>query len=226
MIKAFLFDMDGVLVDSEDISVEVGIDFFRTLGRNLEPSDFLPHLGMGEFRFYDGPAKDHGIAYSYEEASRYFFEHYEEKLLRKGNFILPGAREIFRFAKKAGILTAVASSAPKWKVETHIKALGLDSTLLDLAVSGSDIKRNKPYGDIYQFCLDRFGIQGDEAIVFEDAVGGIQAGKNAGCRVVALSTTLDQDTLEKTEADRILKDLSEFPSFSSRFEFDELLGRS
>lgn len=171
MIKAFLFDMDGVLMNSEKIAIQIGIDYFKTLGADLVPEDFLPHLGMGEFLFFDGPAKAHGITYDPEMASRYHRDHFGKLLLSDGTCILPGAREIFQKAKKAGLMTAIASSSPRWKVETNIKALDLAPSSLDLVASGDDIKRNKPFGDIYQFCLERLRIKGEEAIVFEDALG-------------------------------------------------------
>ena len=60
MIKAILFDMDGVLVDSEEVSIRVGEEYFKRKGVNITHDDFLPHLGGGERKFFEGPSKAKG----------------------------------------------------------------------------------------------------------------------------------------------------------------------
>ena len=75
MIKAFLFDMDGVLADTEDISIAVGIEYFGSIGRKAEKKDFEKHLGMGEYEFFMGTARELGVTISYKDASAFFFAH-------------------------------------------------------------------------------------------------------------------------------------------------------
>ena len=196
MISALLFDVDGVLVDSEDISIEIGIEFFRTLGYSLEKKDFFPHLGIGEATFFSGPARDNGISFSLADASAFFKERYPQ-IIEKKDIALPGARDLLEKAKKAGFKIAVASSAP---------------------ISGEDILRNKPFPDIYALSMIRLGVGGEDAVVFEDSRGGIRAGKSADIFTVGLKTTISEEDAYSSGADVVIDDLSAIPSFSSREE--------
>ena len=218
MIKAFLFDMDGVLADTEDISIQVGIEYFSTLGKKAKKKDFEHHLGMGEYEFFMGTAKELGISISYEEASSFFYAHYES-LAKQKKIVLPGAVSTIESAKRAGIKVAICSSAPEWKVYKNLELMGLDPKIIDYVVSGADVKKSKPYGDIYQLALIRFGLEGKDALVFEDTVGGIKAGKNAGCQVCAVENTIDCQTAFSAGADAVISDLSAIPEFSTMDEF-------
>ena len=221
MIKAFLFDMDGVLADTEDISIQVGIEYFNSLGKKVEKKDFEPHLGMGEYKFFMGVAKDLGVEISYDDASAFFKAHYEP-LAKNKKIVLPGAVSVIECAKRAGIKVAICSSAPEWKVYKNLELMGVDPKIIDYVVSGADVKRTKPNGDIYQLALIRFGLEGNEALVFEDTVGGIKAGKNAGCPVCAVENTIDYETAFSAGADIAISDLSAIPEFSTAEEFRKI----
>lgn len=228
MIKALLFDMDGVLADTEDLSITIGKMYFETLGKRVEKNDFEPYLGCGERIFFDGVTKDFDIkGYSYENASLFFHNHYRE-MISKTDVALPGGKKVIDMAKSSGLKVAIASSAPKWKVMANIEAIGLDPKELDLVITGEDIVRNKPFGDIYTLCLIKFGISPEEAIVFEDTVGGIKAGKRAGCPVISLTTTIDSETAFSSGADGVISDLSAWGEFSDiesfNKEFESIIG--
>lgn len=217
MISALLFDVDGVLVDSEDISIEIGIEFFRTLGYSLEKKDFFPHLGIGEATFFSGPARDNGISFSLADASAFFKERYPQ-IIEKKDIALPGARDLLEKAKKAGFKIAVASSAPRWKVIANVNAIGFPVSFFDAFISGEDILRNKPFPDIYALSMIRLGVGGEDAVVFEDSRGGIRAGKSADIFTVGLKTTISEEDAYSSGADVVIDDLSAIPSFSSREE--------
>ena len=191
MIKAFLFDMDGVLAESEELSVSIGVSYFRSIGMDADSSVFSNYLGGGERIFFDGPAKELGLTgspYDYNEASAFFRREYEKRASGL-DISLPGAKEIVRSARAEGIMTAVASSAPGWKVMMNIKGIGLSPDDFDFIASGEDIKRNKPFPDIYTLCLIRLGLDGIEAIVFEDSIMGIKSAKSAGCYAIGTGST-------------------------------------
>lgn len=226
MIRAFLFDMDGVLADTEAISVAIGIEYFSTIGVDASYSDFHPNLGAGERAFFDRTAislgADDKTGYSYDAASLYFRKRYPE-LVRKAKAALPGAAGLVHMARRSGIMAAVASSAPSWKVRENIEAIGLSAEDFDFIASGDDIKRNKPEKDIYELCLIKLGIDGSEAVVFEDSASGIASGKGAGCHVVSLMTTIDAESAGRAGADAVISDLSAFPAFSSPEEAADAL---
>ena len=221
MIEALLFDMDGVLADSEDISIQVGIEYFKTIGVDATRDTFSNALGCGERLFFDKAAENLGVSYSYDEASAFFKRRYEE-IIGDRNIALPGADFVKR-AKKAGILTALCSSAPRWKVETNIKGIGLEKADFDFIASGADIKRNKPEKDIYELAMIKLGVSSDVSVVFEDTTGGIESGKRAGCRVVSMMTTIDGAAAEAAGADSVISDLSAIQEFSTPGELEALL---
>ena len=224
MIKALLFDMDGVLCDSEDISISVGIEYFASIGVKAGHDSFRNSLGKGEKGFFDTTAEALGSpsGYSYDEASEFFRRRYP--VLAEGRQIaMPGALDLVRRARKAGLLTAVASSAPAWKVMENLRAAGFGLEDFDFIASGEDIRRNKPAPDIYRLCLIKLGIDGDEAVVFEDSVSGIISGRSALCRVVALMTTTDGESAGKAGADAVISDLSVIPPFGSAGELDHII---
>ncbi len=224
MIKALIFDMDGVLADTEDLSITIGIDYFKSIGSEVTKNDFEPHLGCGEEAFFSGVAMDRNAEnYSYEAASAFFKDHYRA-MLEKSNAALPGGIDLIRSAKAAGLCVAVASSAPKWKVYENIKGIGLSADDFDIVISGEDIKRNKPYPDIYALALIKLGIASSEAIVFEDTFGGVKSARSAHIKTVCLSTTLSFTDAEKTGADIIISDLSAIPHFESAEELEKIIG--
>ena len=222
MIKALVFDVDGVLVDSEDISISVGIKFFRKLGHSLSRKDFEPHLGTGERTFLSGPADDNGIVFDYDEASRFFKDEYLDEINGR-DLALPGAKRLIALAKDCGLMVAIASSAPAWKVEANVMAIGFAPSDFDAFITGADIKRNKPEPDIYQMALIKLGCSPGEAIVFEDSAGGITSSSKAGIRTVALETTIDRSAGLAAGAILTLPDLSAVPSFSSGVELESEL---
>ena len=221
MIKAILFDMDGVLVDSEEVSISVGCAYFKSKGANITHDDFLPHLGGGERKFFEGPSKDKGYNLNYEDASLYFKEHYEE-VLKKTHAALPGI-DIVKKARNAGLITAVCSSAPRWKVFVNINAIGLAESDFDSVFSGESVKRNKPYPDIYLNAAINLGLAPKECLVVEDSLFGVRAGKSAGMTVLGVTGTESSTALFAAGADVVVSDLSVIEEFSTPEEFEKII---
>ena len=222
MIRALLFDMDGVLADSEDISIEIGIEYFESIGVKASAEDFAPYQGIGERIFFDGPAHDlNAENYRYEDASLFFRRRYPE-IIKGRSIALPGT-EFVRRARKAGLLTAVSSSAPSWKVSANIEGIGLKLSDFDSIASGEDIRRNKPEKDIYTLSMIRLGVGEEEAVVFEDSRGGIESGKKAGCRVVSMLTTISREEAERAGADSVIENLGVIPDFQDGDALENIL---
>lgn len=223
MLRALLFDMDGVLVDSEDLSITIGMEYFATKGKKLSKKDFMPHIGTGMKDFFSGTAADHHIeGWSLEEADAFSRREYEAKVPKVG-IAMDGAARILESARRSGLLVAICSSAPKWKVDVNIRALGFEPSFFDLVVTGEDIRRNKPHGDIYALALAKLGVDSRDALVFEDSYGGIKAGIDAGARTVGLATSIDAATAAEAGADVVISDIGAIPPFSSADELESFL---
>ena len=224
MIKAFVFDMDGVLTDTAAVSVELVKSYFSSLGREISPEAVRKNLGRGMKDLFVLSAEDIGKTVDADEAIEYSRKIYPELLKR----IKPvdGAAELVRKAAECGIKTAVASSAPGWRVLENIRSMGLSEKDFSAVLSGEDVVRNKPLPDIYLLSAIRLGLERSECLVFEDTPSGVEAAVAAGSKCCALlSSGMTRDEAKRKGADIILDSLSHFPSFGSEDELQTEIGK-
>jgi len=208
MLKGIIFDMDGVLVDSEEFICEAAIKMFAERGVYVTPSDFIPFVGTGEDRYIGGVAEKYGLIFDTSMKAR-TYEIYSE--IVKGRLSpLRGAAEFIAEAKAKGLKLAVASSADRIKVDVNLKEAGLSHDTFDVIVSGSDVIKKKPDPEIFLKAASRLGLKPDECLVVEDAVSGVKAAKAGGFRCLALTTSFTPEQL--AEADWIAPDLAEVPA--------------
>jgi beta-phosphoglucomutase len=194
MIKGVLFDMDGVLVDSEPYICKAAIMMFEEMGVMVMPEDFHPFVGMGENRYIGGVAENHGIKVDIEKVKARTYEIYEN--IVKGNLSpLPGAHKFISECQKRGFRLALATSADRVKMEVNLREIGLSPGTFHSIVTGLDVENKKPFPDIYIKAAEKIGLETDECLVVEDAVSGIKAGKAAGCRCLAVTSSFDANVL-------------------------------
>ncbi|MGC1390615.1 MAG: HAD-IA family hydrolase [Bacteroidales bacterium] len=208
MIKGVLFDMDGVLVDSEHFICMAAIKMFRELGATVSPEDFQPFVGMGEDKYIGGVAERHGISIDIIKVKARTYEIYE-KIVHGKLSPLPGALEFLSKCRNKGFKLALATSADKIKMEVNLKEIGLSQESFYAIITGLDINNKKPYPEIYLKAAESLGLKPADCLVVEDAVSGIKAGKAAGCRCLAVTTSFDAAALK--EADWICDSLLNVP---------------
>jgi HAD superfamily hydrolase (TIGR01509 family) len=200
-IRAVIFDMDGVLVDSEPLINAAAIAMFKEKGLAVQPSDFLPFVGAGENRYIGGVAERYDFPLDIVEAKRRTYEIYLD-LVAAELEPFPGAYELVLACRKAGLIVAVASSADRIKVAANLQKIHLPMEFWDTFVVAENVKRQKPFPDIFLFAAQNLGVQPSECVVVEDAVNGIQAAKAAGMRCVALATTFPAERLREADVVR------------------------
>ncbi len=209
MIQAILFDMDGVLVDTERQICLAAIQMFRELGLTVQPDDFLPFVGAGENRYIGGVAEKYGMQLDIEKAKFRTYTIYGEIVHGKLQ-PLAGVREFIGKCRAAGIKTAIATSADLMKMEINLREIGLPAETFDATVNGLQVVHKKPSPEIYLTAAQKVGIEPKHCLVVEDAVNGVQAAKAAGMYCLALMTSFGAEQLK--QADAICKDLSEVPA--------------
>ena len=205
-IRAVIFDMDGVLCDSEPLINLAAIAMFREQGLEAAPEDFLPFVGAGENRYLGGVAEKHGLALNLAEAKRRTYEIYLG-LVPERLEAFPGAVEVVRKCRNAGWKIAIASSADRIKVEANLRKIGLPPETWDAIVTGEDVTARKPAPDIFLAAAAKIGLLPAECVVVEDAVHGIEAAKAAGMRCVAVAQTFAPEKLGA--ADLVLSSMRE-----------------
>ena len=193
-IEAVLFDMDGVLVDSEEFIRRAAVQMFREKGHRVSPGDFLPFTGMGENRYLGGVAEKHNIAFDLEVDKARTYEIYADLVRGKLN-PLDGVHEFISSCRERGLKLAVASSADPVKVNINLEEIGLERSLFQAIVTGLDIENKKPAPDIFIKAARLVGVDPEYCLVVEDAISGVAAGKAAGARVLALTTSFSAGDL-------------------------------
>lgn len=206
--KAILFDMDGVLIESEFLMRATAIQALADYGIEAQHEDFLEFTGMGEDRFVGGVAEKHG--HTYVTAMKDLAYDYYGQRVKAEAHIPRGVKEMLQTLHKKGITLAVCSAADLRKVRYNIQAIGVDESIFTALVTGSDVARKKPFPDIYLEGARRVGFDPKDCLVVEDAISGIQAAHAAGMDAVGVPTTFSKEELtERVHPEYILNEIKE-----------------
>ena len=210
MIKAILFDMDGVLIDSEALILKAAIAGLREFGIETVPEDFTEFVGAGEDRYIGGPVQKYGGTFIPEMKTR-VYEIYAQLLFATPDAVYDGVLDMLSSVKHS-YFTAVCSAADFVKVNHNLHAIGVTPEFFGTLITGSDVKRQKPFPDIFLAAAERLDIPASECVVIEDSINGIKAAKAAGMTSIAVTTSFSREVLtEKAAPDYIIDDIRKLP---------------
>ena len=206
MIRLIIFDMDGVLVDSEDAITRAALQTLREdYGLPAVYDDFKPFTGMGEHVFIGSVAEKYGVPFCEAMRTRtyqIYCDTADERVT-----VFPWARTLPKQFKQAGYRIAVGSAADDIKVECNLHCIGAEPSDFDALVTASEVVRKKPDPEIFLKCAEKCGIPPQECLVFEDAVSGVMAAKRGGMYCIAITSSFDRQTLLDAGADYVVDDL-------------------
>lgn len=210
-IKAVIFDMDGVLCDSEEFICQAACLMFKqTYGVEVQPEDFIPFVGAGENRYLGGVAKKYGITWDQERDKARTYEIYLEII--KGQLEpLPGVKEFIAQLSSNGLKLAVATSADLIKMQGNLAEIDLPAETFDTCVNGLDVEHKKPDPEIFLTAATRVAIAPEDCLVVEDACNGVRAAKAAGARCLGLTSSFTDEQLQDEGADWTAPDLANVP---------------
>jgi len=210
-ITGVIFDMDGVLCDSEPFIAAAAIAMFRqTYQQSVVRADFAPFVGAGEDRFIGGVAEKYGIKLTMPRDKEQTYAIYLQEI--RGRLKpLPGAVEFIHSCRERGFKLALATSADRIKMDGNLEQIGISAQTFDAVVSGSDVERKKPDPQIFLLAAQRLNLPPSQCLVIEDATNGVRAGKAAGSRCLGIMTTFDETALRQAGADFVARDLSAVP---------------
>jgi HAD superfamily hydrolase (TIGR01509 family) len=215
MLKALIFDFDGLILDTETPEYLAWQNIYQEHGFEL-PHDEWGKI-VGGYGLSDFDAAEHlallsqGRLDSVAMRSR----HSAESLARiHAESVLPGVMDLIRDAKAYGLKLAIASSSPHAWVDNHAKRLGIFH-YFDKVICADDvgIGRTKPNPDLFLLALKQLEVQKEAAVVFEDSPNGVLAANRAGIFVVAVPNQVTA-LLAIEGANLIIKSLSELPLVS------------
>jgi HAD superfamily hydrolase (TIGR01509 family) len=180
MIRALIFDFDGLILDTETPLIDAYADIHAAHGVPFDRSAFIRSVGHADYSFDPWHGfSPHADRAALEVARR---ARKDERLLRQP--ILPGVVAILDAARGLNLHIGLASNSEHTWCDPHLTRLGLRSCFEFLACRG-DAPSPKPEPDLYKLVLNRFGLRGHEAIAFEDSHTGCLAAKRANLHVVA-----------------------------------------
>ena len=206
-VRAVLFDMDGVLCDSETLLAQAACRLFlERHGVTVQPDEFLPFVGTGEKHYLGGVAEKHGVTIRSPEDKNRLYAMYLEMVPGRLQ-PTPGAVAFVQACRRRGLRTAVATSADRVKLDGALAAVGLPPQEFDVTVTGTDITHAKPDPEIFLTAAAKLGLPPSACLVIEDSPHGVVAAQRAGCPCVALATTFPAEVMAKGRPDLVLPNL-------------------
>lgn len=205
IMKAVIFDMDGVLIDSEALHLYDFRVFLQKHNQNLTNDELSEFVGLdaktfiGHLQEIWKPGSPLPSIEEIKEGCKYPSDSFQDMLV-------PHVRFILSHLKKNNIKIAIASSSPYNIIYKMLSINDIDS-YFDVIVSGNDVQAKKPSPDIYFETLKRLELPSNDCIVIEDSLVGIQAAINARLYVIALKE--NRFSVDQSKADCIVNDLIE-----------------
>lgn len=199
-IEAVIYDMDGLLVNSEPYWQQAEMEVFSSVGVILSLEDCLKTTGL--------PTRDvlH-YWYSVKPWEGKSIGQIEEELFEKiGNLLkahaepMPGVHETLRFFRSKGLKTGLASASPLFLIKIVLEKLGI-THLFDFFHSATLEKNNKPHPDVYLAVARQLSVPIEKCLILEDSYNGIKGAKASGARVVAVPDPHEYDDAKFELAD-------------------------
>lgn len=193
MIKGVLFDMDGVLIDSEQITRQIFVDVCADLGYVFEPEEFVKFLGCTRQEDERVMHEKYGPDFPFDQ----MYDEYRRRLaaaITSGRDVTkPHLAECFASLKARGIKIALATSTARVEVEKYLPHIPEMQNVFDAMVCGVEAGRGKPFPDIFLEAARRLGLEIGECVGVEDSLKGLQALTAAGCVRVMIPDLLPCD---------------------------------
>ena len=204
--SAVIFDMDGVLLDSEPLHYEAVRQILAEQGVAFPLEDYFRYLGTTLTSTWDDLCDRYPVAMPFEQ----FEARYNDDVLAQyqaGAPLIRGARELVEQLRHAGVPVAVASSSHRQWVEAALTGAGLRQ-YFDQTTAGDEVSMGKPSPEIYLKAADKLGVDPAACIAVEDAPAGVKSATAAGMKVVLVRSELTNDL--DLAADWQVDDLTDF----------------
>ncbi len=204
-MKAFIFDLDGVIVDTARLHYQAWRELAQKLGFDFTEKDNERLKGVSRMRSLEILLEIGGIKASEEEKLRMAEEknqRYRELVMQlTPEDMLPGAKDFLDRARELGLKLALASASKNTPL--ILERIGLNS-FFDAVVDGNRVKKAKPEPDVFLVAAQDLGVEPQKCVVFEDAIAGVEAAHRGGMKAVGIG---DKNVL--SEADLVVHGLDE-----------------
>ncbi len=214
MTSALIFDVDGVIADTEVLNARASVLMFQQLyGVEVQPEDFRPFVGTGDERYVEGVAEKYGVDIDTDAAVQRRADNFFLLLKDQPLPAAPGIMALVTTARDDPELKlAIATSGNKDKQFPVIEGAGLKLEWFDVVVTGDDIIHKKPHPEIYVVTAEKLGLLPEKCVVLEDAPAGVEAAKSAEMPCIAVTSsvvTSSVDAAQLAAADLAVDSLAE-----------------
>ena len=208
-IKAVLFDMDGLMVDTESLSTEAFINSAKAQGYNMTKEETLKVLGFTKANIYQFWIDYfQGTNVDGKKLVDDHYEYIENVLYTVGPEKMPYVEELLKYLRENNYKIAVASSSDTADIKNNLEKTKLEKYIDEIA-SGAEVENGKPAPDVFLLAAKRLGVDPKDCLILEDSKAGIKAGKASGARVFMVPDMYTVDKECEDTADRILTNLGE-----------------
>lgn len=212
--KAVIFDMDGVIFDTEKVYLDIWTEVFEKYGYKMTKELYVTVMGTGRKNviktFLENFGDDLPIEKMYEEKDNQLFYRIENQ----GIPLKEGVKELFSMLKEKDYKIALATSAKKERVEKQIKDKWLKESF-DAIVCGDDVEKGKPSPDIFLKAAKEIDVEPENCFVVEDSPAGIKAAFSGGMKGIHVEDlkAADEDILKYCQKN--FKNLQEIKEYLS-----------
>lgn len=208
-IKAVLFDMDGLMIDTESLSTEAFINSAKAQGYNMTKEETLKVLGFTKASIYQFWIDYfQGTNVDGKKLVDDHYEYIENVLYTVGPKKMPYVEELLKYLRENNYKIAVASSSDTADIKNNLEKTKLEKYIDEIA-SGAEVENGKPAPDVFLLAAERLGVDAKDCLILEDSKAGIKAGKASGAMVFMVPDMFTVDKECEDTADRILTNLRE-----------------
>jgi cytidine deaminase len=211
-LLGIIFDMDGVLCDSEPFIAAAAAEALRRrYGITVAREDFLPFVGAGDDRFITGAAALHGVTVDLAVDKALTYEIYLE-LIAVSLQPVAGVHSFLDEARAGGLRLAVATGSDRPKLNGNLAAIGVAESTFEVVISAEHVTHRKPDPETFLRAVERLGLPASRCLVVEDAPNGVRAGRAAGCPVLGITSSQPAEALLEEGAFAVAPDFTAVPA--------------
>jgi len=207
MIQAFIFDMDGVIIDSEPLHFEVDIQVMKDFGASITQEQLEKYVGMTNPEMWKLIREEYQLQRTVSEIIDYQLSNKIKILTAREMEPIDGIRELLADLKASGIPVGIASSSPPVFIKAVLDKFGLLDAF-NCIVSGEEVERGKPAPDVYLKAAELLGVEPASCMVLEDARHGIAAAKAAGMQCIGFVNP-NSGNQDLSAADYVVRSIAE-----------------
>jgi len=214
-MTAFIFDMDGTIVDNMSFHLEAWRAFFAERGINFGGDGLWAHItgrsSPETLRAVLGEHLSDELVASYSDDKERIYRAIYRPHLRP----IAGLERFLSEARQLGVSMALATSAGRVNIEFVVGGLGI-GPFFSAIVGSDDVPRGKPHPDLFLTAAQRLAVRAGDCLVFEDSLSGIEAAGRAGMRAVAITTAHAASELSAPSVVRVIRDYTSLDPASLR----------